>query len=278
MNNKIYTPQKVYENVIDYLTHPYANQISGFSELTGYWKTKQEVLNEIPTSNLEILYNILIEKFSTVEDVHKEMVNGLNSELKRFAISKPGRKSDWEKKLRNARASATSLSKKFFEDLWRYKLLAGLCLEKECADADIEKMVFNIRDHEMNSGIYTEESTRLSNYDFRLGLFYSFTEGTKYEKIVQKYRKEVSMIILKSHDIDVNSNTLNDKIEKLSLYYEKVLQFKKEFDEISKLCDDAEKRYNNAYKFYKNNTQLEINGLSLSEIIKRKKIINDTIN
>lgn len=278
MNNKIYTPQKVYENVIDYLTHPYANQISGFSELTGYWKTKQEVLNEISTSNIEILYNILIERFSTVEDVHKEMVNGLNNELKRFAISKPGRKSDWEKKLRNARASATSLSKKFFEDLWRYKLLAGLCLEKECADADIEKMVSNIRDHEMNNGIYTEESTRLSNYDFRLGLFYSFVEGTKYEKIVQKYRKEVSMIILKFHNIDITDKTISNRIEKLSFYYENMLQFKKEFDEILKLYKDVENRYDTAKNFYRKETQSEINGLSLHEIIKRKKIINENIN
>ena len=82
MNNKIYTPQIVYQNVLDYLANPYSNQISGFTELTGYWKTMEEVLSTIPTSNIEILYNILTEKFSTVEDVHRELITELNKILK----------------------------------------------------------------------------------------------------------------------------------------------------------------------------------------------------
>ena len=278
MNNKIYTPQIVYQNVLDYLANPYSNQISGFPELTGYWKTMEEVLSTIPTTNIEILYNILTEKFSTVEDVHRELITELNKRLKEYVIPKPGRKSDYEKKLRSKRASATSLSNNFFEDLSKIKTLAGLCLDKEIPSNNIEKIIKRIFDDELNSTIYTHEASRLSNCGFRLNLFYSFVKGSKHKELVNKYRKEIAISTLKFHNIDLESKTITDKIQKLPIYRKQVLQFKKEFEDMKKLCDDLEKRYDNAMRVYRDETNISISGLSLSEIIEKKELLNDTSN
>lgn len=266
---------EIEQNIIDYLSDAWGhNHVRGFSELTGYWKSKHEVLEETSLEDLRIFYNIISDKFSTVEQVKEVLRSQVNEKLKQFAKVKRGRKSSYELTLRKLRRTVDFESKSKHKFLQRMKLLAGSCIGAKLDEVEIGNLIHEVIDSEINSKVYGDNTMSvLSNIQFRLGKLYSFMKNTEYGKIVTPHLKENAQKRLSFHRIDLDK--AEDKIEKLSEMYAKVLEFKKEFEEIDKLHNKLKERLDTAMKVYYNESSEEMNGLSISEITKLKEYLND---
>lgn len=271
--NKLLTKEEIYENIIDYISSPYSNQITGFYELTGYWDGKSKILSNIPLQNLKNLYNVICESFNTVEDVKDKCRTAVNEKLKPYAMPKPGRKSDWEKELRNIRTGITSHSKKCFDFIQRHRFLAGLCVGENLNRTELEQYVNKIEDDELQSNVYDRIETQLSNAEFRVEIFYSFVKGTSYEDIALNKLKEIARRRLELHQIDLKR--VEKEFKKLDVMHKIVDKFVEECHKAEEIAKKLRKRLCDAQEVYRKEANISINGLSISEILKLKEYIHE---
>lgn len=267
--NKILTKEQIKENIIDYISSEHSNQISGFTDLTGYWRTKNDILKNTPIQNLEILYDVIVENFNSLEDVIDEFKIAIVEKLKSYPLKKAGRKSNYEKTLRRMKSRYVVHSKRCFDYIQRHKILAGLCVGKPINKDELELLVSNIELDEMSDNTVME--TKLSNAMFRVELIHSFTIGTPFEYITLNKLKSISNKRLEYHQI--NLSNIESEFKNLFIMKNVIDKFKDEYNEAKKIEQELHKRLLDAENVYMNETHKSINNLSLSLIIKMKDYI-----
>lgn len=272
--NNILPKETIHKNIIDFISSPYSNRIAGFSDLTGYWKKKSEILFKIPPQNLKTLYEVITESFNTVEDVVKECRIALNEKLKPYAITRPGRKSNWEIKLRRIRTNITSHSKERFEFIQIHKFLAGLCVGENLDRKELENYAKKIEENEIKETNSAESN--LSNAQFRLEIFYSFVKGTSYEDIAFSRIRNIAKRILEHHQIDLLR--VEKESQKLNTMHKIVNKFAEEYEVAKKIAKELEERLKNSQEVYRKEANILINGLTVSKILKLKAYSNEQTN
>lgn len=212
------TLEKLKVETTDYLTDEHNNQVKGFYEWNGYWRTKEEATKQTCSSGNGLRERLehLPELFDYMSSITPAMIaewtkqEGLEG-LRRWPYAGRGRYSK-DYKYHLSQAGATTKSEavtKNYAILRRVRWHVGAYLNR-LTEAEVKQHVKEIADDELNSTFWNDKGSRYSNAIFRLEICKSWLAGTDHEQKVDVMLGIVSMSWLKSKNIDVTEINNSD--------------------------------------------------------------------